>query len=52
MEPADKFTQLRRNQRRPNFDLEDVRARYVRIISLGNFQNDAAAITETDIYDL
>ena len=32
------------------FDITDVRARYVRIISLGNTQNDSAAITETDIY--
>lgn len=32
------------------FNLGSVRARYVRIISLGNTQNDFAAITETDIY--
>ena len=34
------------------FDLRDVRARYVRITSLGNSQNDFAAITETDIYGI
>ena len=34
------------------FDLADVRARYVRIISLGNSRNESAAITETDIYGL
>ncbi len=34
------------------FDLEDVRARYVRIISFGNSENDFAAITEGDIYGL
>ncbi len=32
------------------FDISDVRARYVRIASLGNSQDDSAAITETDIY--
>lgn len=32
------------------FDITDVRARYVRITSLGNTENDFASITETDIY--
>ena len=34
------------------FDLTDVRAHYVRIISLGNSQNTFAAITKTDIYGI
>jgi hypothetical protein len=34
------------------FDLTDVRARYVRIISLGNSENAFAAITKTDIYGI
>ena len=32
------------------FDIPDVRARYVRITSLGNTENDFASITETEIY--
>jgi hypothetical protein len=35
-----------------SFDLADVSARYVRIISLGNSQNDFAGITETEVHGI